>query len=94
MTVITDNDPLSVAGFFNDKDILLTGASGFLGKVIVHRLLSCCPKIGSIYLLLRAKRNVEPQKRLADLLSASIFDSIPDYQKRKVLTIATGMTLT
>src|SRR5215813_4226188 len=37
------------------KTVLLTGGTGFLGKVIVERLLRCAPEIGRIYLLIRPR---------------------------------------
>ena len=35
------------------KTILLTGGTGFLGKVIIERLLRCAPDVARIYLLIR-----------------------------------------
>lgn len=37
------------------KTVLLTGSTGFLGKVVVERLLRCAPEIGRIYLLIRPR---------------------------------------
>jgi nucleoside-diphosphate-sugar epimerase len=45
------------------KTVLLTGSTGFLGKVVVERLLRCAPEIGRVYLLIRP--------RSEDLLSAA-----------------------
>jgi nucleoside-diphosphate-sugar epimerase len=41
------------------KTVLLTGGTGFLGKVIVERLLRCAPDIERIYLLIRTQRDDE-----------------------------------
>lgn len=58
-----DNHPIS-SGFarpplgvsLRGKTILLTGGTGFLGKVIIERLLRCAPDIERIYLLIRDRR--------------------------------------
>jgi len=44
-----------ISAHLRDKTILLTGGTGFLGKVIVERLLRCAPEIGRIYLLIRTR---------------------------------------
>ena len=41
--------------YLRGKTVLLTGGTGFLGKVIVERLLRCAPEIGRIYLLIRTR---------------------------------------
>ena len=67
------NDSASVMEFFNGKNILITGATGFLGKVLVQKLLKRCPGVGKIFLLIRPKRNTLPSSRLEDLFKAPIF---------------------
>ncbi len=39
--------------FFANKNVLVTGGTGFLGKLLVLKLLTSCPDIGLIYLILR-----------------------------------------
>jgi fatty acyl-CoA reductase len=46
-------DGSAISHYLRGKTVLLTGATGFLGKVIVERLLRCAPDIGRIYLLIR-----------------------------------------
>lgn len=46
----------SVVEFYNGKNILITGATGFMGKVLVEKLLRDCPDVNCIYILVRMKR--------------------------------------
>ncbi|GLH03059.1 Putative fatty acyl-CoA reductase CG5065 [Gryllus bimaculatus] len=52
-----------VAAFFRGKEVLITGATGFLGKCIVERLLRSCPEVGTIHLLLRPKKGQDALAR-------------------------------
>ena len=64
---------LKIKEFFKDKKILLTGCTGFLGKVLVEKILRSIPQIGKIYLLVRGKRNMNASERLLDILSSRLF---------------------
>ncbi|XP_049883826.1 putative fatty acyl-CoA reductase CG5065 [Pectinophora gossypiella] len=62
--------------FYAGRSVFITGATGFMGKVLIERLLSTCPEIGRLYLLMRAKRDVMPEKRLLHLKQSQIFENI------------------
>lgn len=64
-------EQISVREFFSDKTLLLTGVTGFVGKVLLEKLLSTIPRIGKIYLLIRAK----PRVTLADRMMKEIFET-------------------
>lgn len=68
----------SIRDWYSNKHILITGATGFMGKVLVEKLLRSCPKLRSIHLLVRPKRGREPQQRLDDFINAPVFDRIRD----------------
>ena len=34
-----------ISNFYSGKSILITGSTGFMGKVLVHKLLSDCQEI-------------------------------------------------
>jgi hypothetical protein len=54
------------------RRILLTGATGFLGKVFLYVLLRSHPEIGRIYLLIRgAKSSIPLYSRSSALRSAA-----------------------
>ncbi|XP_073965485.1 putative fatty acyl-CoA reductase CG5065 isoform X1 [Choristoneura fumiferana] len=56
--------------------IIITGVAGFVGKVLVERLLFTCPDIGRLVLLLRAKKGTAPQQRLKELKESQVFDVV------------------
>ena len=47
--------PLSIRRFFAGKHVLLTGATGFLAKAVMEKMLHDLPDIGQIYLLIRPR---------------------------------------
>jgi len=53
--------------FFRDAVIFLTGGTGFMGKVLLEKLLRTCPHIKHIYLLIRYKKGKNVEQRLEDI---------------------------
>ena len=43
---------------------MLTGCTGFLGKVVLEKLLRACPDVETIFIMMRPKRNVLPIDRV------------------------------
>jgi hypothetical protein len=56
-SIMDKQQRLSVLETFHGKNVLITGGTGFLGKVIVEKLLRCVPNVGKIFLLVRAQRH-------------------------------------
>lgn len=54
------------------KDIFITGVTGFLGKVLLEKLIRCCPGVKNIYVLLRPKRGKTIDERLQDLIKFEV----------------------
>lgn len=75
----------SIPEFYAGRSILLTGGTGFLGKGLLYKLLSACPQIDKIYLLVRPKKDVDPRKRVDEIIANEVFDPIrisrPDFDK-------------
>lgn len=65
----------SVKNFYRDRSIFITGATGFMGKVLVEKLLRSCPDIKNIYLLMRPKKGQNVQERLQELLNGPVIIS-------------------
>lgn len=68
--------PSQVSDFYADQSILLTGATGFLGKVILEKLLRDCKEIKNVYVLLRSKSGVEPRRRVDEVTNSVVFSRI------------------
>jgi len=60
------NINLNVKEFWKGRNLLITGSTGFLAKVIVEKLLRTCPDIDKIYVMVRPKRKVDPMQRVRD----------------------------
>ncbi|CAG0880705.1 unnamed protein product [Cyprideis torosa] len=59
-----------IVNFYRGKHVLVTGATGFMGKVLVEKLLRSCSSIGKIYLLMRPKKRQDIFQRLKDMTDA------------------------
>jgi len=46
---------MSLKEFYNGKTILLTGATGFLGKVVLEKICRSLPVVKTIYVAVKAK---------------------------------------
>ncbi|KAK3098894.1 hypothetical protein FSP39_024069 [Pinctada imbricata] len=73
----------SISDFYAGKSIFITGATGFVGKVLVEKLLRECPELKCIYLLIRAKNSQGTSDRFSFLKESQLFDKLrmkqPDF---------------
>lgn len=60
-----------VADVFAGQSVLVTGSSGFLGKVLIEKLLYSLAGLKNIYLLIRQKNGLGPRQRLDKILEVS-----------------------
>ncbi|CAG2059802.1 unnamed protein product, partial [Timema podura] len=70
-------DYSEIQKYYSGSTLLITGGTGFLGKVLVEKLLRSCPGIAKIYLLVRQKKGVTANKRFTEQFSGpkTIFSS-------------------
>ncbi|KAF5303710.1 hypothetical protein FQR65_LT00854 [Abscondita terminalis] len=62
--------------YFNNKCVFITGGTGYLGGLLIEKLLRSCASIGKIYVLCRGNEKLSYQKRLEQLLNEPIFANI------------------
>jgi fatty acyl-CoA reductase len=91
----TANDS-QIGNFYKDRSIFITGATGFMGKVLVEKLLRSCNGVKNIYVLLRTKKGLDARSRLEELLNAKIFEKIRDENPKalnKLVAIQGDITI-
>ncbi|RVE41034.1 hypothetical protein evm_014315 [Chilo suppressalis] len=72
--------------------LALREQGGFLGKALIEKLLYSCSDLDRIYLLMRSKKGVKADDRLAQIYNAMAFDRLrnekPDIFLSKVFIVA------
>ncbi|KAL1561438.1 alcohol-forming fatty acyl-CoA reductase [Salvia divinorum] len=91
-----DEAGIGILPFFHGKNILLTGATGLLGKVLVEKILRSM-SVGKIYLLIKAKDKEAAYTRLTNeitnsdlfkVLKEELGDSYEAITREKLIPIA------
>lgn len=72
MSVATLKPENSIPAFYAGRSIFITGATGFMGKVLIEKLLRSCPDIENIFLLMRPKKGISIDDRLRIMLSVPV----------------------
>jgi alcohol-forming fatty acyl-CoA reductase len=57
----------SIRKFYENSEIFITGGSGFIGKVLIEKILRSCESVGKIYILLRKKKNKSLEERIKQI---------------------------
>ncbi|XP_068442967.1 fatty acyl-CoA reductase 1-like isoform X2 [Clinocottus analis] len=85
----------SIPEYYAGKNVLITGATGFMGKVLVEKLLRSCPEVKALYLLVRPKAGQSMQQRVSDMMTCKLFDRVreddPDFHQ-KIIPISSELT--
>uniref|UniRef100_A0A8C9P748 Fatty acyl-CoA reductase n=1 Tax=Spermophilus dauricus TaxID=99837 RepID=A0A8C9P748_SPEDA len=61
-----------IAAFYDNKSILITGATGFLGKVLMEKLFRTTPDLKVVYILVRPKAGQTLQQRVFQILNSKV----------------------
>lgn len=67
--------------FYYGQSIFLTGGTGFMGKLLIEKLLRTCSGVASIYLLVRPKKGKDVHQRTEEIFD----DPVSLWNCRKIL---------
>lgn len=80
-------DSLDVVGCFSGKRVMLTGATGFVGKVWLALALAHLPELRRIDVLLRGRGDTTPRERFEAMVDGHpVFDALRSLLGEAVLT--------
>ncbi|KAL9692762.1 hypothetical protein quinque_015798 [Culex quinquefasciatus] len=82
--------------FYDRCNVFITGGTGFLGKTLIYKLLTSCPGVENIFLLIRSKRGKDIFSRVEEIFEDAMFNKMkqacPKYD-HKIRAIAGDCTL-
>ncbi|ROL51612.1 Fatty acyl-CoA reductase 1 [Anabarilius grahami] len=86
---------VTISEYYEGKNVLITGATGFMGKVLLEKLLRSCPGVKAVYVLVRPKAGQAPDARIADMMNCKLFDRLreeqPDFAE-KIVAVNSDLT--
>ncbi|KAL8149635.1 fatty acyl-CoA reductase 2, chloroplastic-like [Apium graveolens] len=78
---------IGVLEFLRGKNYFVTGATGFLAKVLLEKLLRTMPDVGKIYVLIRAKDQQAAAERLNnEIINSELFKSLESLHGKSYIT--------
>ncbi|KAI9564153.1 hypothetical protein GHT06_007891 [Daphnia sinensis] len=85
----------SIAEFYKGRSVFITGATGFMGKVLVEKLLRSCPGVDKLYLLMRPSKGKDVSTRLREFTENQVFENLRNEhpeQLEKIAAVAGDVT--
>ncbi|RVE50674.1 hypothetical protein evm_004706 [Chilo suppressalis] len=63
-----------VKEYYAGRSLFITGSTGFMGKVLVEKILRSCPDVKCLYVLMRSKKGHSSKERIHEFLNCRVFD--------------------
>ncbi|KAK4253636.1 hypothetical protein QN277_010284 [Acacia crassicarpa] len=77
---------IGIVNFFKGKNCLITGATGFVAKVIVEKILRMVPETGRIFVLIKAKDKEAAMERLkAEIIECEVFKKLKEAHGKRYM---------
>ncbi|XP_050301950.1 putative fatty acyl-CoA reductase CG5065 [Anthonomus grandis grandis] len=77
----------TIPEYFRGKKIFITGGSGFMGKVLIEKILRSCPDISNIYVLMRSKKGKSPEERIKIMTDTPLFNRLKQENPENIKKI-------
>ncbi|XP_018574204.1 fatty acyl-CoA reductase wat-like [Anoplophora glabripennis] len=84
---IDESNLTPVQEFYKGAKVFVTGFTGFLGQILVEKLLRSCP-VSTVYVLMRKKKGKDIEVRLQEIFDNHLFSRMkkncPDFRAKVV----------
>ncbi|PSN40545.1 Fatty acyl-CoA reductase wat [Blattella germanica] len=74
---------------FQGAHVFITGATGFMGQVLVEKLLRTCHQLERVYLIVRPKKGINEEERFKTIFDGYLYGPLkneqPDFLKKVTL---------
>lgn len=80
--MVIPQDDSDIKEFYRDSTIFITGATGFLGKLAMEKLLRTCSHLNKIFILMRPKKGKDVKSRFEEIFSEPTFDHLKRHNPR------------
>jgi hypothetical protein len=89
--LLTETSLTPIQKFYSGCSVFVTGGTGFLGTILIEKLLRSCSDLSTIYVLARNKKGKNLQSRIDELFDQSIFDRLKEeFPKFRHKVVAIG----
>ncbi|XP_043486972.1 fatty acyl-CoA reductase wat-like [Polistes fuscatus] len=78
----SDKKLTPIQEFYDGQNIFITGGTGFMGKLLIEKLLRSCPGIKCIYILIRPRKGKDVIQRTNELFEDLVFSKLRTEQPK------------
>ncbi|XP_011605197.2 fatty acyl-CoA reductase 1 isoform X2 [Takifugu rubripes] len=85
----------TIPEYYTGKNVLITGATGFMGKVLLEKLLRSCSGVRNVYVLVRSKAGQSAKARVTDMINCKLFERLQEEQPGfadKIIAVNSDLT--
>ncbi|KAL5545600.1 hypothetical protein UlMin_005287 [Ulmus minor] len=95
-TSVEMQDGIGIVKFLRGKSFFITGATGFLAKVLIEKIIRTVPDVGKLYVLIKAKNKEAAMERLKnEIIHTELFKrlrqthgiSFQDFMLSKIVPV-------
>jgi fatty acyl-CoA reductase len=66
----------SIHEFYQHQNVFVTGATGFLGRALLEKLLRSCSDVSNIYVSVRPKKGKVTSEQIGEIIDNPVMYSI------------------
>ncbi|GJQ79742.1 hypothetical protein Trydic_g23220 [Trypoxylus dichotomus] len=91
-----ETEASEISKFYAGKNVFVTGGTGFLGKLVLEKLLRACPDVATVYMLVRPKKGKDAHTRVDEIFGEVIFQKLSKLQpkfRHKIVLVGGDVSL-